>query len=94
LLLNTVLPDGFIDDARPRPAGLRYSVKGRSFSLFRQIVGSDEEAKTKPERIKGRRKAPPAQPPSAPAADVAAAPPAAVQNPPSIAVPPSDPPPQ
>jgi isoamylase len=63
LILNTVLPDGFIDKARPRAAGIRYAAKGRSFSLFRQILGSDEEAKSKPERSKGRKKATAARPP-------------------------------
>jgi isoamylase len=77
LLINTVLPDGFIEDARPREAGVRYAAKGRSFSLFRQIVGSDEEAKSKPERVKNaRRKATSARPPippDTPAAQVAPA---------------------
>jgi isoamylase len=67
LLINTVLPDGFIENARPRPAGTRYAVKGRSLSLFRQTVGSDEEAKSKPERVKGgKRKATAAKPPIPP----------------------------
>jgi glycogen operon protein len=107
LLINTFLPDGFIDNARPRPAGLRYSAKARSFSLFRQTGGSDDEAKTKPEPVKGKRKATGAKPPVPPGTPAAAATastasetPAsgptvqpAAQNPPSVALPPSDPPP-
>jgi isoamylase len=78
LILNTVLPDGFIENARPRAAGIRYTAKGRSFSLFRQILGSDEEAKSKPERSKGKRKATAAKPPLAPDSPAAtAAPPEA-----------------
>jgi glycogen operon protein len=89
LILNTVLPDGFIDKARPREAGIRYAAKGRSFSLFRQILGSDEEAKSKPERSRGRKKATAARPPvpadslvaTATPAGGPAEPPAADENP-------------
>ena len=63
LILNTMLPDGFLENARPRPAGVRYAVKGRSLSLFRQTVGSDEEAKSKPEKVKGKGKATSVRPP-------------------------------
>jgi isoamylase len=72
LILNTLHPEGFIPNAHPKAAGVRFSVKARSLSLFRQIVGSDEEAKSRPERARGKRKATatkPPVPPDSPAAD-------------------------
>jgi isoamylase len=61
-ILNTAHPDGFLEKASAKAAGVRFIAKGRSMSLFRQVVGSDEEAKSKPERATGRASARPRQP--------------------------------
>jgi isoamylase len=82
IILNTFHPDGFIRDAQPKSAGVRFIAKGRSLSLFRQVVGSDEEAKSKPERAKGKRKASATKPPMPP------------DSPGAVAVPPEAPLPQ
>jgi isoamylase len=65
-ILNTAHPDGFLEKASAKAAGVRFIAKGRSMSLFRQVVGSDEEAKSKPERATGKRKAAAAKPPVPP----------------------------
>jgi isoamylase len=57
MIINTANPEGFIANARIKPAGSKFSAVGRSLSLFRQVVGSDEEAKQKPVRAKGKKRA-------------------------------------
>jgi isoamylase len=63
MILNTANPEGFIQNARIKTAGSKFSTTGRSLSLYRQVVGSDEEAKQKPVRAKGKKKASSARPP-------------------------------
>ena len=57
MIINTANPDGFIPNARIKPAGSKFSAVGRSLALFRQVVGSDEEAKQKPVRARGKKRA-------------------------------------
>ena len=57
MILNTANPEGFIQNARIKIAGSKIPATGRSLSLFRQVVGSDEEAKQKPVRARGKKKA-------------------------------------
>jgi isoamylase len=45
LVLDTAEPDGFVMDAPEQIAGSEFTLQGRSFSLFKQVVGSDEEAR-------------------------------------------------
>lgn len=85
MIINTVHPDGFIADAHPKSAGVRFVAKGRSFSLFRQVVGSDEEAKSKPQRTAANRRkaiaAKPSTPPDTGTTPSEAAPTQPKQNP-------------
>ena len=50
LILNTALEEGFVDEAKelPQPSGAEVTLEARSSYLFKQIIGSDEEAKSRP----------------------------------------------
>ena len=50
LVINTSLSSGFAEHKVEKIAGTRIMMGGRSFRLYRQVRGSDEEAKSKPER--------------------------------------------
>jgi glycogen operon protein len=58
MIINTADPAGFVENARIKVSGTKYSATGRSLSLFRQVVGSDEEAKQKPVRARGKKRPP------------------------------------
>jgi isoamylase len=45
LILNTAEPEGFIEDGVIMAAGTEFTMEGRSFCLFKQTHGSDEEVK-------------------------------------------------
>ncbi len=45
LILDTVDPNGFLPDAPTQVAGTEVMREGRSLCLFKQVTGSDEEAK-------------------------------------------------
>jgi glycogen operon protein len=55
LLLNTVFAEGFLEEEKESPlaSGMRFSVEGRSCCLFRQVTGSDVEAKSTPAKNGG-----------------------------------------
>jgi glycogen operon protein len=46
LILNTADPEGFVAEGEPLAAGTDFTMEGRSFCLFKQTLGSDEEVKT------------------------------------------------
>jgi glycogen operon protein len=50
LVINTSLSSGFAEHKVEKIAGTRIMMGGRSFRLYRQVRGSDEEAKSRPER--------------------------------------------
>ena len=45
-LLDTNLPEGFLEIGTTHPSGSKLPLQGRSFCLFKQSVGSDEEIKS------------------------------------------------
>jgi pullulanase/glycogen debranching enzyme len=45
LILDTSLPEGFPAEEQKQPSGAEISTEGRSFMLFKQSQGSDEEVK-------------------------------------------------
>ena len=81
LILDTANPDGFVVDAPVQPAATEAALEGRSFCLFKQVHGSDQEAKegaktvasasTKKKPVKAKRvekKTPPEEKTEAPPA--------------------------
>jgi glycogen operon protein len=76
LIINTADPLGFVEGAAPQPAGSEAILTGRSCCLFKQVGGSDEEARDtsravaarpapKPEAKPAKRKTRKASPPDA-----------------------------
>jgi isoamylase len=55
LILSTALAEGFVEEEKelPRPSGAETPLEARSCCLFKQVIGSDEEAKTKPVKHEG-----------------------------------------
>lgn len=55
LILNTALAEGFLDEEKelPQPSGAEVSLEARSSCLFKQVIGSDEEAKSRPAKPVG-----------------------------------------
>ena len=56
MIINTALPEGFVEKPEAQAAGVEVILEGRSFALFKQTSGSDEEIK---EGARGKKKAPP-----------------------------------
>jgi isoamylase len=46
LILDTALPEGFVSGEKRLHSGEEISMEGRSFQLFKQMQGSDEQAKS------------------------------------------------
>jgi glycogen operon protein len=57
LIINTADPAGFVENTSPQPAGSETILTGRSCCLFKQVDGSDEEARDT-SRAKAARPAP------------------------------------
>jgi len=55
LVLDTNRAEGFVDEQRelPRPSGAEFCLEARSCCLFKQVIGSDEEAKSRPSKAMG-----------------------------------------